>query len=265
MTLRRTSSTRYRVLIVLAICLLVWHQYQRPMSVTLDEVTFDEQIDVTYPEEREKMAPLPRIDEEVERLVDSTTSVPDEQESIFELESSLPEDPENDDHPSSSDPPAEKVPLGMSVEKELRNEEPEDDEAPEKLSSPKPKDASEKHNHPLLVMEASQKLIDQHRSPTVQVDPNNDTVRSWSEGPGTQRRFPEFFEYAALGEKAEALPDIIHIPFEDPVSDVTLKGWEDLWFSEARLNISKYGLLNETKIDFIYTCKACPTFLVNDR
>ncbi|KAH6720826.1 hypothetical protein BKA61DRAFT_470183 [Leptodontidium sp. MPI-SDFR-AT-0119] len=102
-------------------------------------------------------------------------------------------------------------------------------------------------------MEASQKLIDQHRLPAVKAGSEDETVRSWSVDPGAQRRFPAYFEYAALGEKAEALPDIVHHPFEDSVVDVTLEGWEDLWFSEALLNISKHGLIKETKIDFIYT------------
>ncbi|KAL2061207.1 hypothetical protein VTL71DRAFT_7480 [Oculimacula yallundae] len=270
-TLRRSPFNRYRVLIVLAICFLVWHRYQKPAVVTVDDVSLDEKISITYPEERERLVNRPPVANVAEEhlLVDSPTITPHEEPEVIDSPPSNPpeehegvepilpppQDSEDDDPQIPIEPPAEKVHLGISADKEMRSEEPEDDEAPEKLtgSNTKAKEGSEKHNPPLLVMEASQKLIGQHRSPAPKVDPDDATVKVWSEETGEPRHFPVYSEYAALGEKAEALPDIVHFSFEDSVEDVTLEGWEDLWFSEAQLNVSKYGLINETKIDFIYT------------
>ena len=68
-------------------------------------------------------------------------------------------------------------------------------------------------------------------------------------------RFPPYSEYATLNAKAESLPDIVHLPFEDSTSDVKLIGWEDDWFGNADFNVTKWGNLSEAKIDFVYTCK----------
>jgi hypothetical protein len=74
-----------------------------------------------------------------------------------------------------------------------------------------------------------------------------------------QSRFPAYTEYAVLSEKAETLPDIIHLPFEDTAVDVILDGWEDQWFADAEIDVQKWGKLNETKIDFVYTCEIHPS------
>lgn len=103
--------------------------------------------------------------------------------------------------------------------------------------------------------EASQKIIGQHLGPAVKDTFKEKKVPKASEIPGVPAKFPDYTEYVALDEQAETLPDIIHIPFEESVTDVALEGWEDLWFSNAELNTTKGGKLKEPKIDFVYTCR----------
>jgi hypothetical protein len=64
--------------------------------------------------------------------------------------------------------------------------------------------------------------------------------------------FPSWEECESLKEKADALPDMIHVPFEESVRDVRLEGWEDAWISKA---IFKGPKLQEPKIDFVYNCE----------
>jgi hypothetical protein len=64
--------------------------------------------------------------------------------------------------------------------------------------------------------------------------------------------FPSWDECQELKEKAEALPDLLHVPFEVSVKDVVLEGWEDEWIAKARYSGPK---LEEPKIDFVYTCE----------
>lgn len=56
-------------------------------------------------------------------------------------------------------------------------------------------------------------------------------------------------------EHVRKLPDVLRIPFEQAVRDVTLNGWEDEWLSTATFDSSKHGSLEEPKIDFVYNCK----------
>jgi hypothetical protein len=58
--------------------------------------------------------------------------------------------------------------------------------------------------------------------------------------------------HLSLEEKADLLPEIMHIPFEDAVRDVTLDGWEDEWVANAHFDSKKWGTLAEPKIDFVY-------------
>jgi hypothetical protein len=64
--------------------------------------------------------------------------------------------------------------------------------------------------------------------------------------------FPSWDECQELKEKAEGLPDLLHVPFEVSVKDVVLEGWEDDWIAKARYSGPK---LEEPKIDFVYTCE----------
>lgn len=61
--------------------------------------------------------------------------------------------------------------------------------------------------------------------------------------------FPSWEECESVKDTADALPDILHVPFEDAVRDVHLEGWEDEWVAKARFTGSK---LKEPKIDFVY-------------
>lgn len=64
-------------------------------------------------------------------------------------------------------------------------------------------------------------------------------------------RFPACTECDSLKEKADALPDMVVVPFADAVHDIPLDGWEDEWVSKARYTGPK---LDEPKIDFVYNC-----------
>jgi hypothetical protein len=64
--------------------------------------------------------------------------------------------------------------------------------------------------------------------------------------------FPDWDECQEIKEKADRLPDLIHVPFEVSVKDVILEGWEDEWIAKARYLGPK---LEEPKIDFVYNCK----------
>jgi hypothetical protein len=144
------------------------------------------------------------------------------------------------------------------VDQDLKSE-PEDDEPAEKFSVKSGQSVIE-NVPPPSVKEASQKLIGQHLGPAAK-DTTEEVKKAAKvpDFPGASMKFPPYTEYAQLDDQAEALPDIIHIPFEDSVKDVVLEGWEDLWFSDAELNTKKWGKLNETKIDFVYTCKITAT------
>jgi Stealth protein CR2, conserved region 2/Stealth protein CR1, conserved region 1 len=58
--------------------------------------------------------------------------------------------------------------------------------------------------------------------------------------------------HLSLEEKADLLPEIMHIPFEEVVRNVTLDGWEDEWVANAVFDSKKWGKLEEPKIDFVY-------------
>jgi hypothetical protein len=147
-----------------------------------------------------------------------------------------------------------------SSDSEHLKEEPEDDEVPEKsvpLTKPKVKANTEgivDNDSLLSVREASQKIIEQPSSLKVEED-FEQPLKSPQSLTGS-RQFPSYSEYLGLLEKAESLPDIIHMTFEEATEDVTLVGWEDSWFSDAEFDVQKWGSLSEPKIDFVYTCKA---------
>ncbi|GIZ49359.1 hypothetical protein CKM354_001238900 [Cercospora kikuchii] len=65
--------------------------------------------------------------------------------------------------------------------------------------------------------------------------------------------FPSYARYAALVEMADTLPDIVYVPFEDAVQNDTLDGWEAEWVVNGTYDVSKWGLLREPRIDFVYT------------
>ena len=64
--------------------------------------------------------------------------------------------------------------------------------------------------------------------------------------------FPSWDACEEIQEKADGLPDLLHVPFEVTVRDVVLEGWEDEWIAKAQYSGPK---LEEPKIDFVYNCK----------
>ncbi|KAF2729814.1 hypothetical protein EJ04DRAFT_446479 [Polyplosphaeria fusca] len=67
----------------------------------------------------------------------------------------------------------------------------------------------------------------------------------WSEN----YKFPTWDDCEAVKDKADILPDMIHVPFEEAVQDVILEGWEDDWVAKALYTGPR---LEEPKIDFVY-------------
>lgn len=109
-----------------------------------------------------------------------------------------------------------------------------------------------------LVREATHKLLEEHKLPAIEDDSSGDTKNAQLiTAPEDLSRFPSFSKQAEVKDKAETLPDIIYVPFEESTADVTLSGWEDRWFSDAEF-IHENGALQEPKIDIVYTCKVFP-------
>jgi hypothetical protein len=74
--------------------------------------------------------------------------------------------------------------------------------------------------------------------------------------PAPERPFEqESPHHLSLEDIAESLPDLVHVPFEDAVTNEKLMGWEDEWVSEATFREKRWGSLNESKIDFVYLCE----------
>lgn len=59
----------------------------------------------------------------------------------------------------------------------------------------------------------------------------------------------------SFAEHMNGLPEVVRIPFEEAVKDVSLNGWEDDWISSADFDSTKYGSLDEPKLDFVYNCE----------
>ncbi|KAF2646170.1 hypothetical protein P280DRAFT_388134 [Massarina eburnea CBS 473.64] len=70
-------------------------------------------------------------------------------------------------------------------------------------------------------------------------------MTSWS----SRYTFPDWSDCEKVKERADALPDMIHVPFEQSVEDVALQGWEDNWIAKAEYTGPR---LQEPKIDFVY-------------
>jgi hypothetical protein len=65
----------------------------------------------------------------------------------------------------------------------------------------------------------------------------------------------EPLDHLSLEEKADSLPEIVHITLEDAVKDEVLQGWEDDWVAYASYDAKRWGRLEEPKIDFVYLCE----------
>jgi hypothetical protein len=247
-------SRRFRVFITIAICILVWHRYSKSsISERSRESIIDSSIALSYPTQHERLVQRPAVERQEKEI---------EQKRELSSTQLLAETVDGEENTDSSpgvvlvDKKQEQLyKEGTAVRQPAR----ESKKISEFKAGSEPPKLIDQYEPPPLVKQASQKLIDQHLSPAVKDEPgkkpkNAETIPS--EPSGAASRFPPYSEYAALNEKAEALPDIIHIPFEDTTTDVILEGWEDQWFANAELNVEKWGKINETKIDFVYTCKS---------
>jgi hypothetical protein len=203
-------------------------------------VDIDQEISRAYPNQRQNLVSKSHLTSRDEAVEHAGTA------------------PRTERHEVEMIPPLLPQPAPATVDQDLKSE-PEDDEPAEKFSMKSGQSVIE-NVPPLSVKEASQKLIGQHLGPAAK-DTTEEVKKAAKvpDFPEASMKFPSYTEYAQLDDQAEALPDIIHIPFEDSVKDVVLEGWEDLWFSDAELNTKKWGKLNETKIDFVYTCKITST------
>ena len=82
--------------------------------------------------------------------------------------------------------------------------------------------------------------------------PDSDVNPNWLVTPDTSA-FPSYAKYSALVEKADGLPDVVYISFEEATEDDVLTGWEAEWVSHGTYNTTTWGLLKEPRIDFVYT------------
>jgi len=251
-TYRRSSLSRhFRVFIMIAICFLVWHRYSKSSVLERSrESIIDSSIALSYSAQRERLVQRPAVERQEKEIEQKR-----ELSSTQLLAETLDEEENTDSSPG--------VVLVDKVQEQLDKEDTavhQPARESKKISEFKAGSEPQKlYKPPPLVKQASQKLIDQHLSPAVKDEPEKKPKNAEaipSEPSGAAWRFPPYSEYAGLNEKAEALPDIIHMPFEDTTTDVILEGWEDQWFTNAEFNVEKWGKINETKIDFVYTCKS---------
>lgn len=245
---RAPLSRRYRLFIVFAIFLLLCYRYSgSDVSEESREIIIKSNIAHSYPVEREKL--LPPVASNLERKVE-----PAERSSVGSPALILERNEHEDQAPAA--PPVKEVSPEYTGEDIPRKQAVLDTR---RKGDSGPSDIME-HEPPALVKQASEKLIEQHLTPAVKYDEVKEEkdksahkIPSQKSGP---KRFPSYSEYVALDEKGEALPDIVHVPFEDSTADVRLQGWEDQWYSDAELDIARWGKIPETKIDFVYTCKS---------
>jgi hypothetical protein len=166
---------------------------------------------------------------------------------------------------------------GDQVDHETKLRHPEDDDAETDSDKPSFKNDgmvrlegdSQKKMH-----ENVDKLLEaDHPSKDLKNQPNGDEADeddSLGEGPkvappivaldemtpwGAEYKFPAWEECETLKDRADEMPDMIIVPFEEAVKDVVLEGWEDEWIAKARFTGPK---LQEPKIDFVYNCKSVP-------
>jgi hypothetical protein len=226
---------------------VAWYQYSgKSLSEEAREAIIDSDLPKTYPQEKAEHQKI---------LSHEVISPPDEERVVVEKpEPAVLERAENSLNGQGQTAPSH----GFSAEYEEENEAGSkqavlDDR--HKLDASQGNGVSEPidRERTASVKEASEKMIEQHLIPAPKYE--KDTLINKGLPKKGPQKFPSYGEFAALDENAEVLPDIVHIPFEEATSDVILVGWEDQWFADAVLDIPRWGKINETKIDFVYTCK----------
>lgn len=228
---RSSAIRRYRLLIVLALVCFTWYHFSRTSEPA--NVAIERSIDWESKElERSIPRPAPAVQNRAEpQDVDLAPPLPRQPSPQISMATQESQDVRNNVNLPSA---------GIISQLSSHDSPPEEGVYDGTL--------------PASVKEASQKIIEQHLSPALKHVPEQTEARL----PSSERltdRFPTYSEYARLDEDAETLPDIIHVPFEESTADIVLTGWEDLWFSEATYDSSRWGSLREPSIDFVFTCK----------
>jgi hypothetical protein len=260
------------------------------VSVESEEHIIDSKIARSYPAERERIvSQTVGVDQDIEagtqkssQGVSSPESDDSEVSSPPVLESHIPghEEPfspwvvdsKRSDQTSSTpilesdksdeDEPAPASPQAHGVSPEYAEDDQTQKEAILDSRRKQNPDHSEtiEEEPPALVKQASSKLVEQHLGPAAKYDkilsPEKISSKKHPSLDSGEVRFPSYSEYAELTEKEEALPDIVHLPFEDATTDIVLQGWEDQWFADAEVDVAKWGKIKEPKIDFVYTCES---------
>jgi len=245
-------SRKHRFFAVVTVILFIWYRYSRPdYSASSLETPVNSNIGQTYTPQRE--ISIPQVAPRHENGV---------QQEILPVEASIKKSPSSpiqkvdpDADVQSNHVPIKQASPEYAADDEHRKQailgsQSQGDSEPSDLMPQRP---------PELVKQALEKLVEQHLTPAVKYDEamveGEESARKQALPKPAHRRFPSYEDYVALDEKGEALPDVVHMPFEDTTSDVTLEGWEDRWYSHAEFDISTWGNLSEPKIDFVYTCK----------
>lgn len=100
-------------------------------------------------------------------------------------------------------------------------------------------------------------LADDVELPPVRSQLQSTTDPNWIHPPDTEA-FPSYEKYTALVDQAYGLPDLVYIPLEEAVKDDVLHGWEAEWLVNVTYDPQRWGLFQEPRIDFVYTCKLFP-------
>ncbi|KAG0645560.1 Xylosylphosphotransferase 1 [Hyphodiscus hymeniophilus] len=202
--------------------------------------------------QRESRQPPP------EKLFDSPVNVPDTDEKVYHADvpaSDAPVNVERDDDEARS--PIVPIRKGVPPEEYAEDDSRHQDFLGTRANAEYGPPNMIQRERTKLVQQASEKLVEQHLAPAVIYDEvqaeKKDSISKKVSQNWDEKKFPPYSEYEALDEKGKALPDIVHVPFEDSTAEVNLQGWEDQWYSEAEFDITEWGKIPEAKIDFIYT------------
>ena len=252
-------SRKHRFVAVVTVILFIWYRYSRPDSLASSvEAPVDSNIEKTYTPQRDISIPqvAPRhVNGVQQEVLPVEAPIKKSEQSTRKSPSSPIQNVDPHDDVQSSHVPIKQASPEYAGDDAHRKQailgsQSQGDSEPSDLMPQKP---------PELVKQALEKLVDQHLTPAVKYDEamveREESASKQGLPKPAHRRFPSYEDYIALDEKGEALPDVVHMPFEDTTSDVTLEGWEDRWYSHAEFDISTWGNLSEPKIDFVYTCK----------
>lgn len=244
-------SRRHRLYIIFTITILLWYRYLRPeLSDESQETLAYSNIARSYSLERERV--VPPVASTLERKFQSENEPiagrpiapePERRAESVDVPPALQQGPQrerelakgrlvdlpailqrNDDEPQAPiTPPVKEASPEYAGEEVPRKQAVLDtsskgDSEPSDIAQQEPTE---------LVKQASEKLVEQHLMPAVIYDEvragKEESINRHLSQKYGHKKFPVYSEYAALDEKGEALPDIVHMPFEDTTADVKLQ------------------------------------------